>query len=53
VRENDSVPFCKYEALDYFFTEIEILSQCDHPNVVKIKAASFDGTIIKEAVRIP
>jgi serine/threonine protein kinase len=51
VREGDEVSFCKYEALDHFFTEIEILSQCDHPNVVKIKSSSFDGTIVKEAIR--
>lgn len=51
VREGDTVSFCKYEALDHFFTEIEILSQCDHPNVVKIKSSSFDGTIVKEAIR--
>lgn len=43
--------YCKYDALDCFHTEIEILSECNHPNVIKIKSACFDGTVIKELVR--
>ena len=38
----------KKESIDCFFTEINILTECRHPNVVKILDASFDGTIIKE-----
>lgn len=36
------------ECVDCLFTEINILTECRHPNVVKILDASFDGTIIKE-----
>jgi serine/threonine protein kinase len=43
--------YCKYDALDCFHTEIEILSECNHPNVIKIKSANFDGTVVKELVR--
>jgi serine/threonine protein kinase len=38
--------------LDCFFKEIEILTQCRHPNIVKILDASFNGTLIKEAIPI-
>jgi hypothetical protein len=38
----------KKECLECLFTEINILTECRHPNVVKILDASFDGTIIKE-----
>ena len=38
------------EILESFFQEVSILSNCDHPNIVKILQASFDGTLIKEAV---
>ena len=50
-REGVSVPYDKYTALDGFYTEIEILAECNHPNVVKIKAASFDGTLVKELIK--
>ena len=36
------------ESLDCFFTEIEILTHCRHPNIVKILDASFDGLLIKQ-----
>lgn len=36
------------ECVDCLFTEINILTECRHPNVVKILDANFDGTIIKE-----
>jgi hypothetical protein len=36
------------ECLECLFTEINILTECRHPNVVKILDASFDGTILKE-----
>ena len=38
----------KKECLECLFTEINILTECRHPNVVKILDASFDGTIVKE-----
>jgi len=38
----------KKECLECLFTEINILTECRHPNVVKILDASFDGTQIKE-----
>ena len=38
----------KRECLECLFTEINILTECRHPNVVKILDASFDGTLIKE-----
>lgn len=38
----------KRECLECLFTEINILTECRHPNIVKILDASFDGMIIKE-----
>jgi hypothetical protein len=38
----------KRECLECLFTEINILTECRHPNVVKILDANFDGTMIKE-----
>lgn len=38
----------KKECVECLFTEINILTECRHPNVVKILDASFDGTLIKE-----
>ena len=38
----------KAECLECLFTEINILTECRHPNVVKILDASFDGTLVKE-----
>lgn len=36
------------ENLEFFFTEIDILTHLDHPNIVKILDANFDGLLIKE-----
>jgi serine/threonine protein kinase len=33
-----------------FFKEIEILSQCRHPNIVRLLDASFNGVMTKEAI---
>lgn len=33
-----------------FYKEIEVLSKCRHPNVVKFLDGSLDGTLIKEAL---
>jgi len=38
------------EALELFYTEISILFQCKHPNVVKIIDANLDGQMIKEMI---
>ena len=38
----------KKECLNCLFTEINILTECRHPNVVKILDASFDGCLVKE-----
>ena len=38
----------KRECLECFNREINILTECRHPNIVKILDASFDGMIIKE-----
>jgi len=43
----------KKECLECLFTEINILTECRHPNVVKILDASFDGMIRKEELIIP
>jgi len=37
----------KKECLECLFTEINILTECRHPNVVKILDASFDGAVVK------
>ncbi len=50
VKEGRASDFNKYKSLECFHTEIDILSTCNHPNIVKINAASFDGTIVKELV---
>ena len=38
----------KKDCLECLFTEINILTECRHPNVVKIIDASFDGNLITE-----
>ncbi len=38
----------KHKALECLFKEIKILSSCNHPNVVHIIEASFDGVLVKE-----
>jgi len=38
--------------LESFFKEVTILSYCRHPNIVKLLYASFNGTLIKEAIPI-
>ena len=38
----------KKECLECLFTEINILTECRHPNVIKILDASFKGKIIIE-----
>ena len=47
VKEGRAAEFSKEQSLDGLFSEISILADCDHKNVVKIKAASFDGVIVK------
>lgn len=36
------------KALECLHREIKILSECDHPNIAKIKESSFEGVLIKE-----
>jgi serine/threonine protein kinase len=43
-----SVALSKRMMLDSFFNEINILSYCRHPNIVKLIDVSFNGTLIKE-----
>ena len=50
VKEGKATEFSKYQSLDCFHMEIKILSECDHKNIVKIKATSFDGTILRQMV---
>ena len=50
VKEGRATEFSKYQSLDCLYSEISILAECDHKNVVKMKATSFDGTIVKELV---
>eukprot|EP00347_Sterkiella_histriomuscorum_P001022 403373639 len=38
----------KRKALECLHREIKILSECDHPNIAKIIASSFDGVLITE-----
>lgn len=47
VKEGRTSEFSKEQSLDGLFSEISILADCDHQNIVKIKAASFDGVIVK------
>ena len=50
MKEGKATEFSKYQSLDCLLTEIKILSECDHKNIVKIKATSFDGTIVRMLV---
>ena len=50
MKEGKATEFSKYQSLDCLLTEIKILSDCDHKNIVKIKATSFDGTIVRMLV---
>ena len=43
----------KKECLECFYTEVNILTECRHPNVVKILDASFDGNLVKEQLIKP
>ena len=47
VKTGRATEFSKHQSLDCLFSEISILSECDHKNIVQIKAASFDGVIVK------
>ena len=48
----DQPELSKKGMLESFFREIEILSKCRHKNIVKLLDASFNGTLIKEALPI-
>ena len=47
VKAGKSVEFSKHSSLECLYSEISILADCDHKNIVKIKAANFDGVIVK------
>ena len=53
VKEGRASEFSKYQSLDCLYSEISILADCDHKNIVQIKATSFDGTIVKELTTTP
>ncbi len=42
----------KKQCLDCLFQEINILTECRHPNIVKILDASFDGTLEKRLFKL-
>ena len=45
VKPGETTEFSKRLSLECLFKEISILAECDHANIVKIKAANFDGII--------
>lgn len=47
VKTAQATEFSKRLSLECLFSEISILADCDHQNIVKIKAANFDGVIVK------
>ena len=52
VKAGRATEFSKYQSLEGLYSEISILSDCDHKNIVKIKAANFDGVIVKKLCHI-
>ena len=38
--------------LESFFKELKLLSECSHPNIVKLLDASFCGTLVTETIQI-
>ena len=48
VKAGRATEFSKHQSLEGLFSEISILADCDHKNIVKIKAANFDGVIVKQ-----
>ena len=50
VKDGQPSDFSKQVALECLMSEISILAECEHKNVVKVKTASFDGTIVTERV---
>ena len=47
VKVGRTCEFSKHQSLECLFSEISILADCDHKNIVRIKAANFDGVIVK------
>ena len=45
LKVNKQCEFSKRLSLECLYKEISILSECEHKNIVKIKAANFDGVI--------
>jgi serine/threonine protein kinase len=49
--QEDHTPDSRKDMLESFFQEVSILSFCDHPNIVRLLHASFNGTLIKEELQ--
>ena len=47
VKAGKTTEFSKHSSLECLFSEISILADCDHKNIVQIKGANFDGVIVK------
>ena len=52
VKAGRASEFSKHQSLEGLFSEISILADCDHKNIVKIKAANFDGVIVKKLCHV-
>lgn len=52
VKAGRATEFSKHQSLEGLFSEISILADCDHKNIVKIKAANFDGVIVKKLCQV-
>ena len=39
----------RVKSLEHLYNEIQILAECDHPNVAKIIEAQFNGVIRNES----
>lgn len=52
VREGKMPRSDKFQSLESLHGEVAILAKCNHKNIVKIKAASFNGTIVKEKANL-
>ncbi|CDW84194.1 protein kinase domain containing protein [Stylonychia lemnae] len=50
ILKTNQTALSRTSMLESFFQEIKILTQCSHPNIVRIIDASLDGTLIKEEI---
>ena len=42
----------RVKSLEHLYNEIQILAECDHPNIAKIIEAQFNGVIRHESNNI-